>query len=439
MLGDATEILSNLLATIGALKEKYLDEGLKLIGDSVGSAIKYIKELAANATALGFDVTKCIVGREDQLENLATGLVGNLTGCVTDIISDALTMVNNDLKVVQQIVGNITAIPAKLTKCLISLRPITCVTNLIGDLTTALANIPGQVLAIIKEATNLVDNLPNRLEGCVANIATSILGQVGQIVTDVSKCIDDVVSGGGSTKHALVARTTKSLIDDINKLITGLQQLLSGTIGDALETLGNLVSVITTLKKKFLDEGIKVITGIIGDTLGYIANMTQLGIDMGIDFAVCLGGRVQQVEKLGEGLIVNVTDCVGTVASRVLVMVNKDLAVINQMVGNITNAPVKLAKCLISLRPISCLTNLLGDLTSLLANIPGQIVEIVKNAKELVEALPGDLTKCVDNIVSSTLSQTEQIVKDIGNCIDDLISQNTTAAPTAAPTAKPPM
>lgn len=430
VLGDGLKTLTGLLETIKELKGKYLTNGIKLIQDTIENVYDFIKNVTEQAAELGIDISKCITGRDEQLKELSIGLVGKLTSCVTDVVSDALTMVNNDIIIINKIVGNVTAIPAKLTKCLISLRPISCLENLIVDLTTMLKNLPGQIIGIVNEATSLVAALPVDLSACINNISGELISQTTNIIADIATCVDDIVSGEST---AVVPKASiGELIEQVKKIIENLNNLVSGIIGDALGILQNIVKTIVSIKEKILTEGLGLIFGTVGDVLDFIKNITSNAAELGIDIAHCVAGRQDQLQDLASGFALNLTDCVTDIVESALTMVNKDLVVINEIVSNITAAPVRLAKCLITLRPITCISNLITDLTSILLNAPKQIEAIIKNATDLIKDLPGDLYHCIDNIATSISSQANQIRSEIQKCVDDAIASSTTEPPTVA-------
>lgn len=449
IIGDALSTLGNLVSTVVSIKEKFLDDGLELISNGVGDVLEFVANKTAQAAELGVDITKCLIGTNETLLGLVGGLTANLTECVTDTAGLVLDTVNAEIKNINDIVKSILAAPVKLSKCLISLRPITCVTNLLKDLKNMLFDLPGQIMEIVNDAVALVKNLPTSLLGCLHNITTSLQVKTEAMMKEIGTCVDDIISQSTtsgpteSTEAPTVAPTEApteaptaeptastvvlraslgELIDQVKEIIASLNNLVSGVIGDALQTLTGLVDTVKAIKEKYLDDGIALITNTVGNALGFIKNKTQQAIELGVDVTKCVVGREAQLEDLSAGLIVNLTDCITTTVSKVLVMVNADIIKINDIVSKVTNAPVNLAKCLISLRPISCLTNLLNDLTGVLTSAPKDILEIITNATDLVKSLPEELGGCLGNIGEQVAAQTDKIVQEVGDCVDDAIS-----------------
>lgn len=192
VLGNALGTLSGLVDTIKAIKEQFLNNGLSVITDTIDDALEFIKNQTQEAAQSGIDISTCVAGKQEELEDLATSLAGELSDCVSGPVSSALEMVNNDLKIVGEITKNVTALPAQLTKCLISLRPITCVSNMLTSLTKIVGELPDQIARMIEEAVAFVDRLPIIGGNCVNGVSVTVNSKVEAIINEISKCIDDL-------------------------------------------------------------------------------------------------------------------------------------------------------------------------------------------------------------------------------------------------------
>lgn len=192
VLGNALGTFHGLIDTIKAIKEQFLNNGLSVITDTIENALEYIKNKTEEAAQAGIDISTCVSGKQEELEDLATSMADELSNCVSGPVSSALEMVNNDLKIVGEITKNVTSLPAQLTKCLISLRPITCVSNMITSLSKILGELPDQIARMVEEAVAFVDRLPIIGNNCVDGVSVNVNSKVEAIINEISKCIDDL-------------------------------------------------------------------------------------------------------------------------------------------------------------------------------------------------------------------------------------------------------
>ncbi|GLV41200.1 hypothetical protein CBL_04724 [Carabus blaptoides fortunei] len=193
VLENALGTLKGLIDTIKALKEKFINEGLTTIKDIIEGGLDFITNKTEEAAQLGIDISKCIIGKQDELTDLATSLAGELSDCVSEPITDALAMVNNDLKIIGEITKNITNLPAQLAKCLISLKPITCLTNMVTNLSKVLFELPDQISGMIDEVLSFVGNLSETLGECVNGITVTANSKVEAMIDEISKCIEPLL------------------------------------------------------------------------------------------------------------------------------------------------------------------------------------------------------------------------------------------------------
>lgn len=134
---DLTQIQTD-IATVDGMKQNISDANAQFgaTANNLNSQIEGFVQPFIEA--LGSAIANEIINLE-CFTNEVPNIIGNATAVATnagDILSEGTAVLRQEVKKISSIIAltalSITALPVKLSKCLISLRPITCVTNLVS-------------------------------------------------------------------------------------------------------------------------------------------------------------------------------------------------------------------------------------------------------------------------------------------------------------------
>lgn len=198
------------------------------------------------------------------------------------------------------------------------------------------------------------------------------------------------------------------------ELIRSLQGLQGSLINDALATLGNLITTVSELSEGARNEVLNALAEVFGRASGEINRiLEQAGVN-GISTQNCTK-YLNELDNTYNKYLQNGMNCISEEAGGTLRQVSDSLMKINMIVTNITILPVKLSKCLITLRPISCVRGLIGDMTNMLGSIAAIVLDTVKVATDSVENL--NFISCLTQLIGNATEAASRIVADTQNCV----------------------
>lgn len=130
---DLTQIQTD-IAMVDGLKQNISDANAQFeatannLQSQIAGLVQPFIGTLSSAIANGVTTLQCFT---DEVPKI----IGNATAVATsaeDVLSKGTDVVRQEVAKLSSIIQTITGLPVKLPKCLISLRPITCVTNLVS-------------------------------------------------------------------------------------------------------------------------------------------------------------------------------------------------------------------------------------------------------------------------------------------------------------------
>lgn len=130
---DLTQIQTD-IATVDGIKQNISDANAQFgatannLNSQIEGFVQPFIEALGTAIANGATALQCFT-------NEVPKIIGNATAIATtagDKLSEGTSVVIQNVKALSSKIQSISSLPVKLSKCLISLRPITCITNLVS-------------------------------------------------------------------------------------------------------------------------------------------------------------------------------------------------------------------------------------------------------------------------------------------------------------------
>ncbi|OXA48696.1 hypothetical protein Fcan01_16314 [Folsomia candida] len=199
ILTDQGSAIVNATKSLQQLRSQMLDSFLGIISNYTNTGLASLHNAANVAAELGVDITEILSEAAGKLNNFTDQTIQKFGQEVDTIMSDALGALQVDINKVNQMITKIRGYPLKLSKCLISLRPVTCLTNLIKDARNDLNSVPSRLADIAGSARNTIDAAATNFQNLTQQSVTDVLSSINKIVDDANQAVDDVIHGAPST------------------------------------------------------------------------------------------------------------------------------------------------------------------------------------------------------------------------------------------------
>lgn len=146
----------------------------------------------------GVNTSSCFNTTAKKLINLTDLIISNITSCGIDKVTTGISMMNNNLDYITNLINETTSFPTSFSKCLNSTstqNQYTCLKNLITSLTTFVTNAPVSVTTMVNSMYEYVNLFPTSLTLCVTNVSyAATIDGVG-IAMNITTCIGEKIMG----------------------------------------------------------------------------------------------------------------------------------------------------------------------------------------------------------------------------------------------------
>lgn len=191
IIEDAVQELINLKDEILKLAQAAIKTATDAIMSVIDDAFDTIRGIAEDAIDSGINITECYVNNVDKLNIIRRKLLIEETECATNQLSDFNKIIEVAVKNFTRDLEIIGKLPGRLQNCLTSLNAISCVTELVTDVTKLQIEIPQQVLEIMMEISNYMIYFDQNLHKCQFDELREANIESRKVIDEVKFCVKE--------------------------------------------------------------------------------------------------------------------------------------------------------------------------------------------------------------------------------------------------------
>lgn len=192
-VANAEKILGDKAQQIKEKAEKIIADTEQAIKNEVQKVKDNIEKIKAEAAILGVDIKECTAEHMDELEALPKSIIDKMIKCVTDELNKAINIIKSAVDDILKIKDELVNFPQKLKDCIASGNPVTCVSDLIGEIVKDISGVPTMIQDKINQITDLVNNIKSDLEKCALSKVIEVTKEAGAIGIKVAECVADKI------------------------------------------------------------------------------------------------------------------------------------------------------------------------------------------------------------------------------------------------------
>ncbi|OXA48748.1 uncharacterized protein LOC110854962 [Folsomia candida] len=185
----------NATNSLAQFRSETLDSFLGIISNYTSTGFASLENAAKDAAEVGVNVTEILSDATGKLNNLADQTVQNFGQGVDAIMSDARGALQVDINKISQMITKLTGYPVRINKCLISLRPIACLTTFITDARNDLSSIPSMLADMTVNTRNTIDAAVTNLENLTQQMVTDAGSSFDKIIKDANQAVAAAIQG----------------------------------------------------------------------------------------------------------------------------------------------------------------------------------------------------------------------------------------------------
>lgn len=190
---NSNQHLKERLEAIKAKADKVLAETKEKIHQEIEKVKANIQKIKEEAAILGVDIKECLVEHENELQAIPLNMIEKLIECIKDEIKKATDIVKSAVQEIIDIKNQLVNLPGQLKSCLTTTKPVTCISDLIGDIVQKIAQVPADIQAKINEIMELVNNIEADLTKCAISKVFETGKEAAQVGIKVAKCVADKI------------------------------------------------------------------------------------------------------------------------------------------------------------------------------------------------------------------------------------------------------
>lgn len=180
-IAAAKEKIEEIIAAIDQVAEQAIGAAQQAIQNEIEKLTNALEQLQ---NEFGDKVADCLKAEEEHIAGLPEKTLNEIISCVTNKVNEAKQIIN-------AIVADIEAIPqiiSKIEEDLKNCTDVLCYGKVVAEASKAIAQIPIDVAAQIKKATDLIQNLKIDLVACATGKLAGLSQEVAGIIAKVTTC-----------------------------------------------------------------------------------------------------------------------------------------------------------------------------------------------------------------------------------------------------------
>jgi len=219
----------------------------------------------------------------------------------------------------------------------------------------------------------------------------------------------------------LVSQVNGDLQQDAEDLVAQLREVVQGSCDSGELRIRAHIEEIVIITQTYIDIAAGQITEELDKLFAEIKIIEESAFSAGVDVTNCISPVINQLYLIEDSVVVNLTNCINAESTSLQYSVSRATRSLAEIMSSIGRVETQLQQCGTAEDSERCFINVIGQVPTLMNDLPSRVVGVVDGAIAQTEAAKVRFERCAILPIETVILEGEEIVNEIQDCVKNLI------------------